>query len=100
MRERQTGTVKWFDDSRGFGFIQIDGQNRDIIVHHSAIEIGDGLKTLSEGERVEFTIKQGVKGRPAVSQVWSQLPLHQVDFGDEALHRMLLADMTDGILGG
>jgi len=52
------GTVKWFNDSKGFGFITpADGSN-DCFVHHSAIQ-GDGFKSLAEGDNVEFTVVQG-----------------------------------------
>ncbi len=58
-----TGTVKWFNDAKGFGFIeQEDGP--DVFVHFSAIQ-GDGFKTLAEGQKVEFTITQGEKGPQA-----------------------------------
>jgi len=61
------GTVKWFNDSKGFGFIeQEDGE--DVFVHFSAIQ-GDGFKTLSEGDRVEFEIQQGPKGLQAANVV-------------------------------
>jgi cold shock protein len=54
------GTVKWFNDSKGFGFIeQEDGE--DVFVHFSAVQ-GEGFKTLAEGDRVEFEIQQGPKG--------------------------------------
>jgi CspA family cold shock protein len=57
------GTVKWFNDSKGYGFIsQPDGP--DVFVHHTAIE-GSGFKTLNEGEAVEFEITQGPKGLQA-----------------------------------
>lgn len=69
MSERHTGTVKWFNNSKGFGFIERDNGEKDVFVHHSAIE-SDGFKTLSEGQRVEFVIEQGPKG-PAAAQVRS-----------------------------
>ena len=64
---RITGTVKWFNDSKGFGFITRDDGQKDCFVHHSAIE-GKGFKTLAEGERVEFDVVQGAKG-PAAENV-------------------------------
>jgi CspA family cold shock protein len=60
------GTVKWFSDQKGFGFIARDNGD-DVFVHHSAIQ-GNGFKTLAEGQRVEFTITQGQKG-PAAANV-------------------------------
>lgn len=62
-----TGTVKWFNDSKGFGFITVDGESKDAFVHHSAIQ-GSGFKSLTEGQRVEFDIVQGQKG-PAAENV-------------------------------
>ena len=61
---RTTGTVKWFNDAKGFGFITPEGGAKDCFVHHSAIG-GSGFKSLSEGERVEFDVVQGQKGPAA-----------------------------------
>jgi CspA family cold shock protein len=57
------GTVKWFDDTKGFGFIQTE-QGDDVFVHHTAIT-GMGFKTLSEGQRVKFDVTAGPKGQQA-----------------------------------
>jgi CspA family cold shock protein len=64
---RTTGTVKWFNDSKGFGFITPEGGERDCFVHYSAIS-GSGFRTLQEGEQVEFDLVQGQKG-PAAENV-------------------------------
>jgi len=63
MSTRETGTVKWFNDAKGFGFIQRD-KGDDVFVHHSAIQ-SEGFRSLSEGQRVEFTVEQGAKGLAA-----------------------------------
>jgi CspA family cold shock protein len=62
-----TGLVKWFNDSKGFGFIQADGGERDVFVHYTAIG-GDGFKSLAEGQRVNFDLIDGPKG-PQASNV-------------------------------
>lgn len=63
MSERQTGSVKWFDSSKGFGFIQRGGQD-DVFVHYSAIR-GDGFRSLEEGQQVEFETVASPKGLQA-----------------------------------
>ena len=61
------GTVKWFNDSKGYGFLTRDDGEKDVFVHHSAIQ-GEGFKSLIEGQRVEFDVGQGQKG-PAAENV-------------------------------
>ncbi len=61
------GTVKWFNDSKGFGFITPDEGEKDCFVHYSAIQ-GDGFKSLAEGDRVQFEVGEGPKG-PAAENV-------------------------------
>ena len=67
MSNRETGTVKWFSNAKGYGFIAREGGD-DVFVHHTAIQ-GDGFKTLDENERVEFTVEQGAKGPQATDVV-------------------------------
>ena len=64
---RTTGTVKWFNDEKGFGFITRDDGEKDVFCHHSAIR-GQGFKSLSEGQKVEFEVVAGQKG-PAAEDV-------------------------------
>ncbi|WP_424768554.1 cold-shock protein [Paenibacillus sp. sgz302251] len=63
----QQGTVKWFNAEKGFGFIEVEGGN-DVFVHFSAI-VGDGFKTLEEGQQVEFNVVQGNRGPQAENVV-------------------------------
>lgn len=64
--EKETGTVKWFNESKGYGFITRES-GKDVFVHHSSI-VAEGFRTLNEGDRVEFVVTQGQKG-PAASDV-------------------------------
>ncbi len=67
MESRVTGTVKWFNASKGYGFIARDG-GKDVFVHYSAIQM-DGYRALTEGDQVEFGIEDGAKGPQAVQVV-------------------------------
>jgi CspA family cold shock protein len=67
MSEREIGTVKWFNGSKGYGFISREGGD-DVFVHYSAIQ-GDGFRNLDEGQRVEFSVEQGQKGLQAINVV-------------------------------
>ena len=67
MSENETGTVKWFSNHRGYGFIERE-QGEDLFVHHSAIQM-DGYRTLHEGQHVRFTVQQGDKGLEAAGVV-------------------------------
>ena len=62
-----TGTVKWFNEAKGFCFIAPDNGGKDVFVHHAAIQ-GSGFKTLAEGQKVKFELEQGPKG-PAATNV-------------------------------
>jgi len=63
-----TGTVKWFNDAKGYGFISPESEGKDLFVHHSAIS-GDGFKSLAEGAKVEFEAVEGQKGPEAKNVV-------------------------------
>jgi len=67
MSEREIGTVKWFNASKGYGFISREGAD-DVFVHYSAIQ-GDGFRNLDEGQRVEFSVERGQKGLQATNVV-------------------------------
>ncbi|MCB5908112.1 cold-shock protein [Streptomyces pinistramenti] len=62
------GTVKWYSDDKGYGFITPDDGSQDVFVHHSAI-VGDGYRTLEEGQRVEYQVEQGPKGPVAANVI-------------------------------
>jgi len=62
----QTGTVKWFDDSKGFGFIAPNDGSKDVFVHHSAIT-GSGFRSLAEGQTVTYEVQNGPKGPQAAN---------------------------------
>ena len=67
MSTLQTGTVKWFDDGKGFGFITPADGSKDLFAHHTEIKNGGGFRTLAEGAQVEFEVKQGPKGLQAAN---------------------------------
>jgi CspA family cold shock protein len=67
VNEMAQGTVKWFNESKGFGFITAD-DGTDVFVHHTSIE-GSGFKTLAEGDKVSFDIEKGEKGPKAINVV-------------------------------
>ena len=64
---RETGVVKWFNDAKGYGFIERDGEE-DVFVHYSAVD-GSGFRTLAEGQAVEFDVVEGPKGKQAANVV-------------------------------
>jgi CspA family cold shock protein len=66
----QTGTVKWFDDGKGFGFITPDGGGKDLFAHFSEIQSTGGFRSLAENQKVQFEVKQGQKG-PQASNIRS-----------------------------
>ena len=68
MSNREIGTVKWFNNTKGYGFIAREDAE-DVFVHHSAIE-GGGYKSLDEGQRVEFSVERGPKGLQAAQVTW------------------------------
>jgi CspA family cold shock protein len=69
VTDRETGTIKWFDPDKGYGFIERDHHGGDVFVHMTGISEGAPYRTLSEGQRVEFTVVQGNKGPKAENVV-------------------------------
>ncbi|MBN1121132.1 MAG: cold shock domain-containing protein [Anaerolineae bacterium] len=69
MSDRVTGVVKWFNNSKGYGFIAPDDGSKDVFVHYSAIQETGGYRSLDEGDRVELSIEQGEKGPQAANVV-------------------------------
>jgi CspA family cold shock protein len=67
MSERITGTVKWFNGQKGYGFITRDDGEKDVFVHYSAIQSQGGFRNLDEGDRVEFSVETGPKGPSAAA---------------------------------
>ena len=67
MSEKQEGTVKWFNDSKGYGFITPKNGGKDLFVHHSSI-LGEGYKSLEENQEVRFSVTEGPKG-PSATEV-------------------------------
>jgi CspA family cold shock protein len=65
-RSMASGTVKWFNDAKGFGFITPDGGGKDVFVHQTAIQ-AEGFRSLAEGDKVEFEVQQGPKGPQAAN---------------------------------
>jgi len=63
-----TGTVKWFNNAKGYVFITPDGETKDVFVHHSQIA-GEGYKSLNEGQKVEFEVREGQKGPEATNVI-------------------------------
>jgi CspA family cold shock protein len=67
MTNSQTGTVKWFNEGKGYGFIAPDDGSKDLFAHFRDIQGGDGYKTLAENARVQFDVAQGAKGPQATN---------------------------------
>lgn len=83
-----SGTVKWFSDAKGYGFIEVEGR-KDLFVHFSAIQ-RDGYKSLAEGQEVSFEIEEGAKG-PQAAQVVPADSLHTEGIGAESIRAEAVA---------
>jgi len=81
-----TGTVKWFNDAKGFGFIEPDGGGADVFAHFSAIAM-DGFKTLKQGSRVSFDVQEGPKGQLAQNIQAQPGPIRTTDGPNQAVDR-------------
>src|SRR3954447_2804841 len=75
-----TGTVKWFNDAKGYGFITPDGGGKDVFVHHTAIQM-EGFRSLAEGQKVEFEVTEGPKGPQAANVRKGENPSDSRHFG-------------------
>jgi CspA family cold shock protein len=89
-----SGTVKWFNDAKGFGFIQPDGGGADAFAHFSAIQM-EGFKTLKEGQRVDFELSQGAKGLMAAN-ILAATPMPLADSPQPTHSALSSPDQTDG----
>lgn len=87
-----SGTVKWFNDAKGFGFIQPDGGGADAFAHFSAIQM-EGFKTLKEGQRVNFELTQGAKGLMA-AHIQAAMP--STEFAQPSDNALTRPNQTDG----
>jgi cold shock protein len=79
MDDRVVGGVQWFDNDRGYGFIRIEGTNKDIFVHKSDVLESGGSRHLEEGDRVEFRLEEGPKGLQAKQVIRLNIPELRAD---------------------
>ncbi len=93
------GTVKWFNDAKGFGFIEPEGGGEDVFAHFSAVQM-EGFRTLKQGGRVRFELVQGPKGQLAQNIAPLDEPLPQADLGHLPLAPPLAARVDAGLSPG